>query len=65
MGGKAVRIGPARDGVTLTACQAGRFAVNVAKEKPEHTKPGTPDLQRITFHPAKLAAEFALRFVIS
>lgn len=62
--GKAVRIGPARGGVILTAQQPGRFRVETVIEKPEHTKAGTPDLQRITFVPRDLSTEFALRFSI-
>lgn len=62
--GKAVRIGPARGGVTLSAGQPGRFRITVAKEKAEHTKPGAPDLQRIAFVPSKLSTEFALRFAV-
>lgn len=62
--GDSVRIGPVRGGVTMTAGQPGRFRVKTMKEKPEHTKPGTPDLQRITFVPSKLSAQFALRFSV-
>jgi hypothetical protein len=62
--GKAVRIGSARGGVTLSADQPGRFRIVALREKPEHTKPGTPALQRITFVPQRLSLQFVLRFSI-
>jgi hypothetical protein len=62
--GTSVRIGPVRGGVTLSAAQAGRFSVESLRDKPEHTKPNTPDLQRITFVPADLPCKFTLRFVM-
>lgn len=61
----AVRIGPVRGGVTLTAAQTGVFNVAAVTEKPEHTKPGTSPLQRITFVPATLTTDLVLRFVVA
>jgi hypothetical protein len=60
--GRAVRIGPARGGVTLSAGQPGRFRVNALVDESEDARPGGPALQRITFVPARLADEFVLWF---
>jgi hypothetical protein len=62
--GNAVRLGPVRGGVTLSAEQPGRFRAETIREKPEHTRPGTPDLQRITFTPRTLSRDLLLRFTV-
>lgn len=62
--GKAVRLGPARGGAILSAGQPGRFKVEMRVEKPEHTPPDRPPLQRITFVPGKTSKAFNLTFKI-
>jgi hypothetical protein len=62
--GRAVRIGPARGGVTLSAWPSGRFRVDALVDESEDARPGGPALQRITFVPARLADEFVLRFCL-
>lgn len=63
-GGDAVRIGPVRDGATLTVEQPGTFAVEIINEKPEHLPPGQPPIQRVTFTPETLKKEMTLRFTL-
>ena len=63
-GGRAVRIGPARGGVTLSAGQPGRFSVETLAAESEDSLPGGPSLRRISFVPQKLSKDTVLRFAL-
>lgn len=61
---RAVRIGPARGGVMLTAGQPGEFAATTLVEESEDARPGGAALVRITFLPATVSKAFVLRFCL-
>jgi hypothetical protein len=63
-GGRAVRVGPVRGGITIRSAQGGRFAIEPMPQTAQESRDGKA-ITRLVFVPARLARHMSLSFVIS